>query len=178
LLEHSLREKEREFTLKEKIRVSEQALNEKRREFELQEKYSENLLKATRGSPVTNYVVNTYNTTNIQMNVLYMDYPKNETTTKVLQKAQAHDLGRIKSVQDLDDIIGHVQDMNGGEIVKCLVGADQKAKSQALSFLADVMRTLRQRLQQTPASDKLLIEAAEDFEKDCLRDKQKITPQS
>lgn len=106
---------------------------------------------------------------------LYLDYPKNDNTDHVIQEARSFDIKTIKSVQDLDRLVGHIQDLNGKEIERCLGASDKQAKSQALSFLADVVRTVRTRLQQEAPSQLEVIEAAEEFEKECLADKQRLS---
>ncbi len=124
-------------------------------------------------APVTNIYIGTIN---VQVNNLYLDYPKNGATQGVLDEARSCDVLRIKTVEDLNQIMGFVQDMHDKQIEKCLTGGDRRVQSQALSFLADVSRTLRERIQKVAPERTQLIGAAEDFEKECLDDKRKLGP--
>lgn len=151
---------------------------ERVRMLEMQYRHAQELLKERSKIPSVPQVINNYNinTTNynIQMNTLYIDYPQNESTKSVIQHAKSFDVSKVKSIEDLNKIMDEVQGMNGGEIEKCLTSRNGKAKSQALSFLADVMRTIRTRMQKSAPTNTVLLEAAEDFEKDCLKDKQLV----
>lgn len=117
-------------------------------------------------------VVNNY--TLIQINALYQDYPKNEMTERVLEAARTLDLKMIKSPEDLDSFVSKVQDLNGKELERCLSGKDHRAQAQALSFLANVVRVIRERILKEHPQSLELVEAAEQFEQDCLKDKQLI----
>ncbi len=136
------------------------------READLKAKHAQELLKVSK-APVTNIY--------IQMNNFYLDYPKSEVTEKVLKDANQNcDVRKIQSIDDLNLIIGYVQDLNDKEIEKCLSGNDTLAKSRALSFLADVSRTIRERMQKETPEKTFLIEAAQEFETECLEDKQAL----
>lgn len=103
-----------------------------------------------------------------------LGYPQSELSQRVLAEASRFDIKTLTTIEELDRIIGSVQDANEGEITRTLSGADKRAQAQALAFLAHVMKVIRGRLQrETPAST-VLIEAAEDFEKGCLKDKQDL----
>ena len=130
-------------------------------------------------NPPTPIVINnhyTYHqTTQIQINQLYIDYPKSSVADRVLSHAKTFDVKLIKSVTDLDAIMGEIQEANGREILRYLEGSDLLAKSQALSFLADVMRTIRMRISKEKPIDLELLDAAKQFEEDCLEDKKRLT---
>jgi cell envelope opacity-associated protein A len=119
-------------------------------------------------------VVNITNNNYIQMNTLYMDYPQNPMTTQLLDSAKRMDLSLINTPDDLNAFVGHLQDLNGNEIEKYLSGNDLRAKSQALSFLAHAVKVVRERIQEERPQSVEVIEVAEEFEKDCLNDKQLI----
>lgn len=116
----------------------------------------------------------TNNYTLIQVNTLYQDFPENDMTVKVLEAAKSLDLKLIKSPEDLDEFVSKIQDLNGKELERCLSGKDRRAQSQALSFLANVVRVIRERIQKERPQSLEVVEAAEQFEQDCLKDKQLI----
>jgi hypothetical protein len=109
------------------------------------------------------------------VNIFNPGYPQNETTQQVVASARSFDLKKLTTVEDLNLLMGRIQDMNGGELQGILSGDNKRAQAQTLAFLAHVMREIRERLQrEAPPLRTPLIEAAENFEKECLDDKQRL----
>ena len=113
---------------------------------------------------------------NITQQQLYLDYPSTDLTKRGLELANTCDVSMIKSEGDLNKIVDRLYDMQGGVIERCLDKGNALVKSQVLSFMADVMRRIRMRMEKEVTPQTVLIEAVEDFEKACIEDKQKLLP--
>jgi len=131
------------------------------------------LIRASR-SQVTNIYIQTMV---VQMNTLYLDYPRDNLTQQILHDAHSCDISLIESEEDLKVIRQSIAKRNDGEITKYIAGNDKRAHSQVLSLFADVFRILRERIQKESerSSARLwLIQNMENFEQGCLKSKQRF----
>ena len=119
------------------------------------------------------HVTNNYHIENMvmgnQVNSIYLDYPKNEFTNYVVHQTETLDIKQIRTKDDINTIISWIQDSNGKEIERYIKGGDLRLRSQACSFLANVARILRKRLEQETPPNTPLIEAAGEYEQDYLQ---------
>ena len=124
-------------------------------------------------STINNVTNNVYN---ITIEKMYVDYPKNEITNGLLDVVRQCDVKQIQSREDYNKAIVHALDANGGEIEKIFNGKDERAKSQALSFMADYSRTLRRRLEaeKGPVVQEL-IDDVKDYENDLIQEKNQLS---
>src|SRR5665648_250061 len=121
---------------------------------------------------INNYVFiqNNYSQT------LYLDYPKNDFTNRVLSTVGQLDVKAIRTLKDFQQTMDDIQCSENNTLRRCMVREqkDLRLKSQAYSFMATVAQAIRMRMQnETPFNTKV-IGSAEQFEEDCLNDKQKL----
>lgn len=131
--------------------------------------------KTTPGTVVYNITNNVVVMNNISV---YTDYPVIPLTTNILNLVEKTDLKKIKSVEDVNQIVNYAYDADNGFIEKCMHGTDIRAKSQALSFLADVARRIRETMIKQRQNEGIscveieeVVEGVKEYEKELLDEK-------
>lgn len=133
-------------------------------------KYSESTGSKNLVVNITNNITNniTYN------NFIYQDYPRTNLTTSLLNMISNTDIKQIKSVDQLNEIIHYALDSDNFYIERCIQGSDKRAKSQALSFMADLVKKTREKMTKEAGNRPEIleiIEGAKEYEKEMLDEK-------
>jgi hypothetical protein len=129
-------------------------------------------------SIVNNTYINIDNSHNVNNtnNTLYIDYPSTPLTNHILQTLQGADVRSIKTLEDFNKIINYALDADNHFLDRCIQGHDKRAKSQALSFMADLARKTRELMvekhdNQGRLEIQEIVEDVKEYEKDLLTDK-------
>jgi hypothetical protein len=103
-------------------------------------------------------------------------YPQTKAVMDLaLDQAKRLPIATFDTPQKLDMRMQEIQDANSGEMIKLLAGTNPGARNQVLSFLAEVAKIFRQRLNEEGPPSTVTIEAADDFIEECIKDQKLIT---
>jgi hypothetical protein len=132
---------------------------------------------------ITNiYNIGSVTSTNISITNMYLDYPSTPLINCLLSYIEKINVKQIKTVDDLNKIVHFILDADNCFLDGCIKGIDKRAKSQAISFMADLMRRIRGRMKkeiledpEVPMGNRVeieeIIDGAEVYEKEFLDEK-------
>lgn len=146
-----------------------QALFEKEKEiFRLKNELKSFKIQTVNNYTQNNYIQNNYTQNNFQF---YLDYPKNNTTETIMKRIENIDITTIKDKEDVNKIISYAENFNNQELALALESKNPLAQSQANSFLANLVRIIRNKMERDTPEQVDLIKRAKEFESECFEDK-------
>ena len=75
----------------------------------------------------------------------YKDYPQSILTQEIMSKIALTEVKKLTSLEDFNYVLNYAQDAHDGVLLQTLASNNPTSRGQALSFLADVSRCLREK---------------------------------